>query len=278
MKKITSILLVGLVLLSLGVTSCMNDFDTPVTGNAYGNNSINENRTTTIANLKAKYASVISANGLQAVEEATRIVGVIVGDDESGNIYKQLIIRDESGAIIIGINTTGIYAGCPVGQKVVIDCKGLYVGGYGQQAQIGSIYNGSIGRMDSFIWQEHVRILNKPQLWYEELKPIDFTGALLKSYDKTEAPLLVTFKNVTISEADGTSIFAPDAEADGGNGVNRTLVLDDNSTLTFRTSAYANFANEVMPTGSINVTGILSRYNSSWQIVTRTYNDIQRNN
>ena len=33
-----------------------------------------------------------------------------------------------------------------------------------------------------------------------------------------------------------------------------------------------------MPTGKINVIGILSRYNSTWQIVARTYSDIQRNN
>ena len=40
MKKITFILSAAL-LLTLGVSSCMDDFDTPVTGNAYGNNTIN---------------------------------------------------------------------------------------------------------------------------------------------------------------------------------------------------------------------------------------------
>ena len=53
MKKITSILS-AVLLLTLGVSSCMDDFDTPVTGNAYGNNTINEQRTITIANLKEK--------------------------------------------------------------------------------------------------------------------------------------------------------------------------------------------------------------------------------
>lgn len=53
---------------------------------------------------------------------------------------------------------------------------------------------------------------------------------------KTWRPVLVMFKDVTIKEADGTATFAPEDLKDGGNGVNRTLVLDDNSTLTFRTS------------------------------------------
>ena len=267
-----------MLLLTLGVSSCMDDFDTPVTGNAYGNNTINEQRTITIANLKEKYSSIISANQFQTITEETRISGVIVGDDESGNIYKQLIVADETGAIVVGINSTGIYANCPVGQKVVIDCENLNVGGYGMQAQIGTTYKGAIGRMDLAVWLDHVRLLNKPQLWYDELIPTDLTGAQLKTLDKDLAPMLVRFKDVTIKEADGTSTFAPDDLKDGGNGVNRTLVLDDNSTLTFRTSAYANFSTEVMPTGKINVIGILSRYNSTWQIVARTYSDIQRNN
>lgn len=271
-------MITGMVLVTMGISSCMDDFDTPVTGNAYGNNSISEERTISIANLKNKYASTISGNQVAEVDVTTRIVGVVVGDDESGNIYKQLVLSDESGSIIVSINNTGLYTGCPVGQKVVIDLKGLYVGGYGKQAQIGTLYNGKIGRMDYSIWQEHVRILNRPQTNYVELNPIVMTGAQLSAYNKDEAPLLVTFKNITIKEADGTSTYAPEAMKDGGNGVNRTLVLDDNSTLTLRTSAYANFANKVMPSGKVTVTGILSRYNSSWQIVARTSSDIQRNN
>lgn len=277
MKKITSILSAAL-LLALSFSSCMDDYDTPVTGNAYGNNSINEQRTITIANLKEKYSSVISANQLQTITEETRISGIVVGDDESGNLYKQLIVADETGSIVVSINTTGIYANCPVGQKVVINCENLNIGGYGMQAQLGTTYQGAIGRMDLAVWLDHVRLLNKPQLGYDELTPMELTGATLKTYDKNLAPTLVVFKNVTIREADGNSTFAPDNMKDGGNGVNRTLLLDDNSTLTFRTSAYANFSSEVMPTGKVNVVGILSRYNSSWQIVARTYNDIQRNN
>ena len=46
-----------MVLVTMGISSCMDDFDTPVTGNAYGNNSISEERTISIANLKNKYAS-----------------------------------------------------------------------------------------------------------------------------------------------------------------------------------------------------------------------------
>lgn len=49
---ITSLLLTGLLSFTFALTSCMDNYDTPVTGNAYGNNSILEGRTISIANLK----------------------------------------------------------------------------------------------------------------------------------------------------------------------------------------------------------------------------------
>ena len=146
MKKLLSILCTGLLLCGAGLTSCEN-YDDPVTGNAYGNNSIPEGRTISIAALKEKYNDFIdtSTDTYTTIEDETRIEGVIIGDDESGNIYKQLVVGDETGAIIVGVNNSGLYAFCPVGQKVVIDCKGLQIGSYRKLAQIGSIYEGKVG-------------------------------------------------------------------------------------------------------------------------------------
>ena len=72
--------------------------------------------------------------------------------------------------------------------------------------------------MDLAVWLDHVRVINKPQLWYDELIPMELTGAQLKAYDKDLAPVLVMFKDVTIKEADGTATFAPEDLKDGGNG------------------------------------------------------------
>lgn len=279
MKKITSILFALLLMLSLSVSSCMDDFDTPVTGNAYGNNSIKEQRTTSIANLKEKYAAVISGGKYEQLTEETRIVGVVIADDESGNFYKQIVVGDESGSIQISINANGIYACCPVGQKVVIDCTGLCIGGYGSLAQIGTPYNGSIGRMDLELWQEHVRLLNEPRLWYEELKPLALTAETLNTLDKAKAPLLVVLNNVTFQDADGTTVYAGEDDIEKGNAVERTIQFEDGtSTLVLRTSKYANFANEILPQGKLQLTGILSRFNTTWQFTLRTLEDVKINN
>ena len=104
-------------LLMLFVTaSCMNSFDDPnLDVPPYGNNSIGE-PTLTIAALKNQYNTVVAANGLQQVNSNQIIEAVVIGNDESGNIYKQLIVADETGAIVVGINNTGLYAYCQIGR------------------------------------------------------------------------------------------------------------------------------------------------------------------
>ena len=280
MKKLLSILCTGLLLCGAGLTSCEN-YDDPVTGNAYGNNSIPEGRTISIAALKEKYNDFIdtSTDTYTTIEDETRIEGVIIGDDESGNIYKQLVVGDETGAIIVGVNNSGLYAFCPVGQKVVIDCKGLQIGSYRKLAQIGSIYEGKVGRMPEYVWKQHVRLINEPKLFYDELRPLEIsTAAELTAVDMKQAPLLVTLKNVSFPDANVTTTYAPGDEG----SVKRYFTYADGtqsgSNLFLYTSAYANFSMEVMPQGSVNITGILLRYNNQWEVVVRTLSDIKRNN
>ena len=204
---------------------------------------------------------------------------MITCDDESGNLYKKLVVADETGAIVIGVNATGLYAFCSVGQKVVIDCKGLQIGSYRKQAQIGTVYNNSVGRMPEYVWKQHVRLINEPKLYYPELTPIEITTpADLAAIDLKEAPVLVTFKDIKLSEANGTATYAPGDEG----SVKRYFTYADGtqsgSNLFLYTSAYANFSMEVMPQGSVNITGILLRYNNQWEVVVRTLSDIKRNN
>lgn len=283
MKKLLSILCTGLLLCSTVLTSCEN-YDDPVTGNAYGNNSIPEGRTISIAALKEKYDAFIdtSTDTYTTIEDETRIEGVIIGDDESGNIYKQLVVGDETGSIIVGVNTTGLYAFCPVGQKVVIDCKGLQIGSYRRLAQLGSTYAGKIGRMPEYVWKQRVRLIDEPKLFYDELKPLTVsTAADLTAIDMKQAPLLVTLKDVSFPDADGTVTYA--AEEDLSNPslsfVERDIKYADGTKCkaVAHTSIYANFADEALPQGTLNVTGILTRYNNDWQLIIRTANDIKRN-
>lgn len=278
------VLLCSLFMLLL--SSCMNDFDAPaVLDPPYGNNTIGK-ANTTIKALKEKYASEIASSGVPAdIKDSVVIEGTVIGDDASGNIYKQLFIADETGGIIISANAVGMYAYMPVGQKIRINCTGLSIGGYGSQPQIGtpylSDYGIRIGRMTETVWKKHVRIVGKPDLNAAVLAPVDIDGDWLTNAQPADVqPKLVRVKG-TFKDADGKTIYAPTNPNDpNATTVSRQFTVSGSSkSLTLRLSTYANFAKTVLPTGEVTVTGILTYYSFSggaWQLALRSANDVQK--
>lgn len=256
------------VMMLCAMTSCMNNFDAPDLENPpYGNNSIGESNTT-IADLKTKYSSVIQSNGYEQIVDDVIIEGVVVANDVTGNVYKQLVINDKTGAIIIGINDVGMYAVLPVGQRVRMNCKGLYIGGYGSLAQLGTKYYNTkysefqIGRMSKTDFQSHIRVVGKVDSTQEELIPFEVTEEFLADKNnKALAPIYVVLKNVSIDEADGERKYAPEEEqiSDTNTAVERNVYVGSQKVI-FRLSTYADFANDKMPVGKFDITGVLTRY------------------
>lgn len=272
MKAIKYLSILALSLFT--ATSCMNEFDEPVFDQPpFGNNEIGE-ANTTIAELKAKYASTISASGVEEVTEDIIIEGVVVANDETGNVYKQFIINDETGAIIIGVNDVGLYAMVPIGQKVRINCKGLHVGGYGKMAQVGGLYEGKVGRMGKSVFPKHVRLVGTPNIEQEGMQPEVIDDSYFTDENKENLAKFVRIENVEITEADGTELWAPEDLA-YNNVVERHIKMGK-TNLVLRMSTYADFANEALPDGKLNINGVLTRYNDYWQFVISSTKDIEQ--
>lgn len=283
----------SLLALSLIATSCMNDFDTPQFSEPqFGNNEIGE-ANTTIAKLKEDYATVILNNDTARFTDDIIIEGVVVANDEEGNVYKQFVINDATGAIIIGVNDVGLYATMPVGQRVRIACKDLYIGGYGSLAQIGTKYYNTkysewqIGRMTKLDFQKHVRIIGEVTPTAPELTPMVITEEFLADKNnKNITPLYVELKNVNFKEADGERLYAPEEEqiSETNTAVERNVYVGSQKVI-FRLSTYADFANVAMPTGKLNIKGVLTRYrnpgknndeNDFWQFLLSSTDDIEQ--
>lgn len=269
--KYLSMLALSLVM----ATSCMNDFDEPTFEQPpFGNNEIGE-ANMTIAELKEKYASTISENGAKEVTEDCIVEGVVVANDETGNVYKQFIINDETGAIVVGVNDVGLYAMLPIGQRVRIDCKGLHVGGYGYMAQIGGLYDGSIGRMNKSVFPSHVRIIGAPDSTEQEMKPEVIDDSFFTNDNKAKLAKYVRLEGVEITEADGTALWAPEELKNSSNVVERHIKMG-NTNIILRMSTYADFANEAIPTGELNINGVMTRFKDYWQLVISSTDDIEQ--
>ena len=260
------------------LASCMEgDWDVPE-GIPYGNNELETGTTVTIAELQNTYASTISSDNYKQITEDLWLRCVINGNDYGDNLYKQISVQDETGGIIIGINGSDQGAFMPVGQKLLISLKGLYIGGYGNQAQLGGLYNGGLGRMELSDWKKHVRLImdgSSDALAFGTMKvdTIDFDASKTMAQ---QAGRVVRLSGVTISR-DGTPIIAPD---DGSvslvsNCVNRTLSGGNaGSKCVLRTSTYAAFKGVAIPTTPVELYGIATIYRGTWQILARTQSDL----
>lgn len=282
MKNTINIKTTYLLIFALACTlfsSCMNgDWDEPDFNGAapYGNNSLTEQNVITIAELIKKYPNVFaSTDQNKQIDEDIMIKGRITGNDVGGNIYKQVTLQDNTAAIIIAINEGGLNGYLAEGSEILVNLKGLYIGGYRKQPEIGAPYNGtSIGRMQKDIWAKHFKILGSPDA--SLIQPVDFST--IKNEMDANCAKLVTLKDVTFKEADGKSTFSTGTST--GNAVNQELD-GYGSKVVIRTSTYADFAAITLPYDNVakkklkcDITGIATRYNSTWQILIRKTSDI----
>jgi hypothetical protein len=93
-------------------------------------------------------------------------------------------------------------------------------------------------------------------------------------YIKENCGKLMTVKDVKFQGANGTKVFAADKDKDAANSVNRSLQGVSSNYMVVRTSTYADFANKPLPKGLVDITGIFTRYNNTWQILIREESDI----
>ena len=288
MKKIKFI---ALAFLALTLGSCMGDgyadpdLTEKVPASPWGNNSLREKNVISIADLKPQFATVINSdNGYKLIEKDMMIKAVVTGNDVSGNIYNQVSVQDASGAIIIAINGSGLSGYLPVGQEILVNLKGLYIGSYKKLPQIGGVNtklsDGSLGmgKIERAIWNEHFKILNPGEADASTVVPeeFDLTKLTDEAYMNANVGKLMTLKKVKFASANGTNVWAPD-------DTNTSLELIDaetgkrisSSNLVVRNSGYSKFANEVVPKGVFDITGIFTRYNNTWQIVLRNTDDLK---
>lgn len=298
MKKIKFI---ALAFLALTLGSCMGDgyadpdLTDKVPAAPYGNNSLREKNVISIADLKTQFASVVnsSTDAYKLIEKDMMIKAVVTGNDVSGNIYNQVSVQDKSGAIIIAINGSGLSGYLPVGQEILINLKGLYIGNYRKLPQIGGVNtklsDGSLGmgKIERAIWNKHFKILNPGEADASTVVPEEFDRTKLNNLTKEEKAAfaaymeanvgkLMTLKKVKFASANGTNVWAP-------GDTNTSLELIDAETgkrinknnLVVRNSGYSKFANEVIPQGVFDITGIFTRFGDTWQIVLRSTDDLK---
>ena len=270
----------------VALTGCQDDFDVPPIDVPTATIQAN----TTIAELKAElwddatnYATLVpkKANGEDYI-----IHGRVISSDASGNIYKSLVIQDETGALPMSINQNSLYNTYRIGQEIVINVTGIYIGKYAGYQQIGGYgeFNGTpqTSFMSYETFKEHAQLNGLPenQLTAVEMDgPRPTEGIYCVIGDLGQLPStpegqrawqgqLVEFRNVHF-EGGGSEPYVT-----GNANTSRTLLDAAGNSLVVRNSNYASFKNEIMPAGTGTVRGILSSFNGTYQLLLRSTADV----
>ncbi len=238
-----------------------------------------------------------TSNWETLIEDDLVIEGVICANDgRFGCLYQMLLVRcidPETGddqAIDVEVKHTCLYPLYPVGQRIRLSLKGLYVGAYSRVPRIGYPYftssgNHNLGPIPLQMFQEHVQLIGTPDTTVAECKCKDLTTSEGEAWLRATAnrvatnyPTIATVHG-TFTEADGTATLAPTGSEleDAGYGVNRTLKLVSNTTtIIVRTNTGNEVSHIVMPKDkTVELSGVLSydSYDDKWQLNLRDTTD-----
>ncbi len=223
-----------------------------------------------IKEFKAKHNEL-----LKKLTDNDIIQGVITANDESGNLYKQIFIEDETGGLMVAIDRNNIYNDYKVGQKIYIETGGLYMGKYGSLPQLGYQYsrdnddNFAIGQMTWEQVKTHIFKDDYPNPEGLSPKVIDYNDFTADNFSR-----LVKLEGVLFDDAGQIFAYPP---AEGGvQTLNRIIRFadDQSKTVTGRMSSAADFAADTIPAGVGSVTGILTVFNNTVQFLLRDTDDL----
>ena len=215
---------------------------------------------TTIAELLAMH-EIGSEDSYDSIPMGSNIVicGYVTTSDEWGNNYKYINIEDETGGIQIKIDNKALYHKYSVGQRVYVKCDGLVLGDYRKLPQLGLWANGQMQPIPNFKTYLYIFPDGSPMGGHN---PIEMTSI------PSANDIPSTMYNCRVRLIDATFVEGGIATfSEAGAATSREIKMADGSSIVLRTSNYAKFGSEILPTGTGNITGILTRYNNTVQIV-----------
>lgn len=256
MNKIITFLTAALLL--SGISSCVKDnFDNP----PYGGKDPNVVVNFSVDSVKGRFVS--SGVNYQFTEDKT-IVGIVTADDKSGNFYKQIVVQDSTGGIVLLLDGSSIYTSYPIGRRIAIKLKGLWVVQYKNLIQIaGSIAeDGSFNGIPSSLYDKFII----KGSYFHEVAPDTVSITQLNTSSLYYQNRLILIKNIEYQLSDAGKPFA-----DGYNKFSLSRSIKDCSghTLATYNSGFANFAYELTPSGNGSITCIYSVYSTSAQLLLR---------
>lgn len=262
MKK-TKSYIAALALGALAFTACDDNWECPpmdVPTFAEGTEA-----TMTIAELKTQYwqdgDSYGTQIGLDANGDSIILVGNIVSSDQSGNIYKSIVLQDKTGAITIGINQSSLYEEYPMGIRMALNVTGMTIGRYSGLMQLGTLDGTSVNRIELDDISPRIQL----DYYGGEVDTTLTTISELSTASQTnEGKIQWQSRLIRINDVKFEEAGEPFTT---GSTTSRYITDDEGNRMIVYNSSYSDFAYDTLPYGHGDVVGILSCYRTSWQLL-----------
>ena len=240
MKNLNILLAVGILISSM---SCRKEYDSPTVQTLLVGNIL------TVEELKAFRDSVGTA---YTFTEDYSVYATATTDETSGNFYKEVYVQAGSDAIQLRLaNSGGLYAG----DSVRIALKGTTIDIYRGMFQLDGV------DVDNNIIK---------QATGKYVAPVIRT--ITNINPDADRGLLVTFENVEFEQASMGSTWS---DAVTESDVNHNILDCSLNALIVRTSGYANFADDSIPSLNGSLTGIVGIYSTETNPALFTTLDLQ---
>ncbi len=258
----TCVLPIISLVIGVSAISCNKKFDEPP---VYTSPEIKANLT--IMELRGMH---FPGNFEKVLDEFV-VEGIVVADDRKDNFYKSIIVQDTTGGITIRMDGFGLYNDYPVGRKVFIKLKDMWLGDYANMIQLGV----GVDRSDSL----YPELIGIPVPLFDRFivkgslqNPV--TARVLGIDQLTDAvqSCLVNIPNVEFATAD---TGRPYGDAVNKLSVNNIIRSCSGGSAYLRTSGFANFASVKTPRGNGTITAVYSVFRTEKQLMIRDTSDLR---
>lgn len=254
------------------MSSCVNDtFDTPVQDSCV---SPGLTKTKDIANI---YAIATNTTAIYTADDV--IEAYVVSSDEGGNFYKSMYFQAVDGSRGFNLSADEVNAYLKYlqpGKKVFLKLKGL---AYANPTSFGRglIFGAppteifAVDRLGASVYKNH--LIPSCDVVSEDAIVNKITMA--QAFTDTYLNTLVELDDVQFTDEAAGGTYDSNLADDFDSSI---FVTNGTSSLTIRTSRFANFAGSKVPSGRGKIRGVLTRYNSTYQIILRTERDVKMTN
>jgi phosphoribosyl-AMP cyclohydrolase len=203
--------------------------------------------------------SVISVSELKEKFQGTNVkfnedlsvYAVVTMDERSGNLYKNVYVQDNESAINLRLVSAG---GLYQGDSIRIYLKGTILGKFNGMFQLDSV------DVDKNIVKQKTKVNIEPQT------------VSVQQINSSLQSKLVRLENVQFKNSELGLTYA---NVLNQTTANRTIEDCNGNSIIVRTSGYAKFAGDTIPSKNGSLTAVVGEFNGTMQLFLRETSDVK---